>query len=324
MPAESKAQQRLFGMAYAAKKNKTPNKELSPEVARLKKMLSKKQLKDFAATKTEDLPEHKDSEDKKTTKRASISEKMKKMAASIKTLPFESTSEFKNPNALNLKQFKGNANTAVKSTPKSVESQLAIKRASISEKMTKFAGPAAAATRFLPRLFGFLGKGTKAVGRGAKAVGSGVKRGVKAGYNKSWGPGKSIGSDVWGATKAGIAAPYLLGRAGLKTLIRHPYLSAVGGFEGYRMLNSGDTASTPKSSGIVDSVSKWYDNPENKKLLQNIAAVGGSGLAGYLLSSALTSGMDEGFMKSALRGLGALGAAGAGAALAGDWSSKDD
>ena len=52
--------------------------------------------------------------------------------------------------------------------------------------------------------------------------------------------------------------------------------------------------------------------------------MGGSGLAGYLLSSALTSGMDEGFMKSALRGLGALGAAGAGAALAGDWSSKDD
>ena len=59
MPSKSKAQQRLMGAAYAAKKNKTPIKELSPELQKIVKSMNKKQLKEFAKTKHEDLPEQK-------------------------------------------------------------------------------------------------------------------------------------------------------------------------------------------------------------------------------------------------------------------------
>ena len=58
MPSKSKAQQRLMGAAYAAKKNKTPIKELSPELQKIVKSMNKKQLKEFAKTKTNNLPEH--------------------------------------------------------------------------------------------------------------------------------------------------------------------------------------------------------------------------------------------------------------------------
>jgi hypothetical protein len=58
MPSKSKAQQRLMGAAYAAKKNKTPLKELSPEIQKLVQSMNKKQLKEFAKTETSDLPEH--------------------------------------------------------------------------------------------------------------------------------------------------------------------------------------------------------------------------------------------------------------------------
>ena len=60
MPSKSKAQQRLMGAAYAAKKNKTPIKELSPELQKIVKSMNKTQLKEFAKTKTKtnNLPEH--------------------------------------------------------------------------------------------------------------------------------------------------------------------------------------------------------------------------------------------------------------------------
>lgn len=55
MPAESKSQQRLMGMALAAKRGAKP---ASREVAKVAKSMSAKQLKDFAATKSKNLPEH--------------------------------------------------------------------------------------------------------------------------------------------------------------------------------------------------------------------------------------------------------------------------
>lgn len=58
MPSKSKAQQRLFGMAYAAKKNDTPKKDMSPEIKKIVESMSKKQIRDFAKTKTSDLPEN--------------------------------------------------------------------------------------------------------------------------------------------------------------------------------------------------------------------------------------------------------------------------
>lgn len=58
MPSKSKSQQRLMGAAYAAKKNKTTIKELSPELQKILKSMNKKQLKEFAKTKHSKLPEH--------------------------------------------------------------------------------------------------------------------------------------------------------------------------------------------------------------------------------------------------------------------------
>lgn len=58
MPSKSKAQQRLFGMAYAAKKNDTPKKDMSPEIRKIVENMNKKQIRDFAKTKTSDLPEN--------------------------------------------------------------------------------------------------------------------------------------------------------------------------------------------------------------------------------------------------------------------------
>ena len=53
MPARSKSQQRLFGMALEAKRT---GKAASPEVRKVAGSMSAKQLKDFAATKTKSLP----------------------------------------------------------------------------------------------------------------------------------------------------------------------------------------------------------------------------------------------------------------------------
>jgi hypothetical protein len=56
MPAKSEAQQRLMGMALAAKRGKG---HFSGKVQEVAKSMSEKQLKDFAKTKHEGLPEKK-------------------------------------------------------------------------------------------------------------------------------------------------------------------------------------------------------------------------------------------------------------------------
>ena len=57
MPAESKAQQKLMGMALAYKKGKMPH--ASEKIKEVAEGMSEKQLHDFAKTKREDLPEKK-------------------------------------------------------------------------------------------------------------------------------------------------------------------------------------------------------------------------------------------------------------------------
>lgn len=61
MPARSKSQQRLMGLAYAYKTGDVKSKDLNPnyasEVKKLAKSMSKKQLRDFAKTKHKNLPE---------------------------------------------------------------------------------------------------------------------------------------------------------------------------------------------------------------------------------------------------------------------------
>ena len=56
MPARSESQQRLFGMALAAKRGKG---HISGKVKELADSMSEKQLHDFAATKHDGLPEKK-------------------------------------------------------------------------------------------------------------------------------------------------------------------------------------------------------------------------------------------------------------------------
>lgn len=331
MPAESKAQQRLMGMAYAAKKNKTPNKELSPEVARLKKMLSKKQLKDFAATKTNNLPEHKEKkEDKNTTKRASISEKMHKissfitkrasitekmhkMASNIRTLPSESISELKNTNALNLKQYgRGNRgmrtlpinastpNPKIKTLPRPIPNQGPVKRASINEKMNKYAGGIASAgirsaapnfARFLwranPRAFFRVGLGN--LGRGYKNIASGnVLRG--AGQIAST-PAYLAGGTLkqmgrWANAKTPLWAMFL------------PFPAVAG--------DSSEPNPNLTASGHKD-ISNIFNTDVNPNMWSDIAKIGGTSLGALALASMLSSGMEGGFGKSALLGLAGLG-----------------
>lgn len=93
MPSKSKAQQHLFGMAYAAKKDKTPKKELSPNVKKLVESMSKRQLKDFAKTKSKDLPEKAASDESKEKKVKVTTEDTSKQIHSNKTT------------SMNLKQY---------------------------------------------------------------------------------------------------------------------------------------------------------------------------------------------------------------------------
>jgi len=58
MPSTSKAQQRLMGMAYALKKGDMDPADASQEVKDLADSMTLKQLKDFAETKHEGLPDH--------------------------------------------------------------------------------------------------------------------------------------------------------------------------------------------------------------------------------------------------------------------------
>ena len=55
MPAKSKSQQRLMGMALEAKRG---GRAASPEVAKVAKGMTSTQLRDFAKTKSKGLPEH--------------------------------------------------------------------------------------------------------------------------------------------------------------------------------------------------------------------------------------------------------------------------
>lgn len=61
MPARSKTQQRLMGLAYAYKTGDVKAKDLDPkyadEIKKLSKSMTEKQLKDFAKTKHKNLPE---------------------------------------------------------------------------------------------------------------------------------------------------------------------------------------------------------------------------------------------------------------------------
>ncbi len=60
MPSTSKAQQRLMGMAYSLKKGEMDPKDASQEVKDLADSMTLQQLKDFASTKHDDLPEKAD------------------------------------------------------------------------------------------------------------------------------------------------------------------------------------------------------------------------------------------------------------------------
>ena len=57
MPSTSKSQQRLMGMAYAVKSGEMDRSEASEEVLKLADSMTLQQLKDFASTKHESLPE---------------------------------------------------------------------------------------------------------------------------------------------------------------------------------------------------------------------------------------------------------------------------
>lgn len=63
MPAKSRAQQRLFGMAYAVKKGELSLSQVPEgvreQVKRMVKTMSKEKLREFAATPHKRLPERK-------------------------------------------------------------------------------------------------------------------------------------------------------------------------------------------------------------------------------------------------------------------------
>lgn len=59
MPSKSKSQQRLFGMAYAARKGDLPKSEISGDVKDIVDSdMTTKDIKKFAKTKHKGLPEY--------------------------------------------------------------------------------------------------------------------------------------------------------------------------------------------------------------------------------------------------------------------------
>jgi hypothetical protein len=59
MPAQSKAQQRLFGMALAVRKNELKKSEVSKEVLDIVNSdMTNKEIEDFASTKHKGLKDH--------------------------------------------------------------------------------------------------------------------------------------------------------------------------------------------------------------------------------------------------------------------------
>jgi hypothetical protein len=59
MPAVSKAQRKLMGMAYALKKGEISPKEVSKEVRKIAETMTLKELKKFASTDEKELPARK-------------------------------------------------------------------------------------------------------------------------------------------------------------------------------------------------------------------------------------------------------------------------
>jgi hypothetical protein len=57
MPAESKAQQKFFGIVHGMQKGTVP-KSYSPKAAKAAKTIEPKAAKEFAATKMKGLPKH--------------------------------------------------------------------------------------------------------------------------------------------------------------------------------------------------------------------------------------------------------------------------
>ena len=59
MPAQSKSQQRLFGMALAVRKNELKKSEVSKEVLDIVNSdMTNKEIEDFASTKHKGLKDH--------------------------------------------------------------------------------------------------------------------------------------------------------------------------------------------------------------------------------------------------------------------------
>lgn len=106
MPAKSKKQQRLMGMAYAAKKGELSSSKLSPEIKKIMDSMSKKQIRDFAKTKTSDLPEKTASNKPESSLSKKDSEGLKDKLKIV--LEKNGISKIKggNTRALNLKQYK--------------------------------------------------------------------------------------------------------------------------------------------------------------------------------------------------------------------------
>ncbi|MBX6317174.1 DUF3008 family protein [Pigmentiphaga sp.] len=59
MPAKSKAQQQAAGIALAAKEGEKKVADLKGPAKSMYESMSKKELRDMAATKTKDKPKHK-------------------------------------------------------------------------------------------------------------------------------------------------------------------------------------------------------------------------------------------------------------------------
>ena len=57
MPATSKQQQQLFGLALSVKRGETPRSEASDEVLNIVDTMSEKQIEDFASTSHKGLPQ---------------------------------------------------------------------------------------------------------------------------------------------------------------------------------------------------------------------------------------------------------------------------
>jgi len=60
MPAKSKAQQKAAGAALSAKRGDTKVRELKGAAKSMYKSMSERELEEFASTKHQGMPEHKD------------------------------------------------------------------------------------------------------------------------------------------------------------------------------------------------------------------------------------------------------------------------